>query len=51
MVVLPGRDPDLAADAATLGWPGSAGERRSGASLHWVAVDPIGDELVSRIRV
>jgi len=49
MVVLPDADLDLAADAATSAGFGSAGERCMAVSA-LVAVDPIGDELVSRIR-
>jgi malonate-semialdehyde dehydrogenase (acetylating) / methylmalonate-semialdehyde dehydrogenase len=48
MVVLPDADLDLAADAATSAGFGSAGERCMAVSAV-VAVDPIGDELVSRI--
>ncbi|CRK55934.1 Methylmalonate-semialdehyde dehydrogenase [Alloactinosynnema sp. L-07] len=49
MVVLPDSDLDLAADAAVSAGFGSAGERCMAVSVV-VAVDPIGDELVSRIR-
>jgi malonate-semialdehyde dehydrogenase (acetylating)/methylmalonate-semialdehyde dehydrogenase len=49
MVVLPDADLDLAADAATSAGFGSAGERCMAVSA-LVAVDPVGDELVSRIR-
>jgi malonate-semialdehyde dehydrogenase (acetylating) / methylmalonate-semialdehyde dehydrogenase len=49
MVVLPDADLDLAADAATSAGFGSAGERCMAISAV-VAVDPIGDELVSRIK-
>jgi malonate-semialdehyde dehydrogenase (acetylating)/methylmalonate-semialdehyde dehydrogenase len=49
MVVLPDADLDLAADAAVSAGFGSAGERCMAVSA-LVAVDPIGDELVSRIR-
>ncbi|HCT79523.1 MAG TPA: methylmalonate-semialdehyde dehydrogenase (CoA acylating) [Micromonosporaceae bacterium] len=48
MVVLPDADLDLAADAAVSAGFGSAGERCMAISMV-VAVDPIGDELVSRI--
>ena len=48
MVVLPDADLDLAADAATSAGFGSAGERCMAVSA-LVAVDPVGDELVSRI--
>src|SRR6202453_1147650 len=48
MVVLPDADLDLAADAAVSAGFGSAGGRRMGVP-RLVAVDPIGDELVSRI--
>ncbi len=48
MVVLPDADLDLAADAAVSAGFGSAGERCMAISVV-VAVDPIGDELVSRI--
>jgi malonate-semialdehyde dehydrogenase (acetylating)/methylmalonate-semialdehyde dehydrogenase len=48
MVVLPDADLDLAADAAVSAGFGSAGERCMAVSA-LVAVDPIGDELVSRI--
>ncbi|MGH9293186.1 MAG: CoA-acylating methylmalonate-semialdehyde dehydrogenase, partial [Acidimicrobiales bacterium] len=48
MVVLPDADLDLAADAAVSAGFGSAGERCMAVSVV-VAVDPIGDELVSRI--
>jgi malonate-semialdehyde dehydrogenase (acetylating)/methylmalonate-semialdehyde dehydrogenase len=49
MVVLPDSDLDLAADAAVSAGFGSAGERCMAVSVV-VAVDPVGDELVSRIR-
>jgi malonate-semialdehyde dehydrogenase (acetylating)/methylmalonate-semialdehyde dehydrogenase len=49
MVVLPDADLELAADAAVSAGFGSAGERCMAVSA-LVAVDPIGDELVSRIR-
>ncbi len=49
MVVLPDADPDLAADAATSAGFGSAGERCMAISA-LVAVDPVGDDLVARIR-
>jgi malonate-semialdehyde dehydrogenase (acetylating) / methylmalonate-semialdehyde dehydrogenase len=49
MVVLPDADLDLAADAALSAGFGSAGERCMAISA-LVAVEPIGDELVSRIR-
>ncbi len=48
MIVLPDADLDLAADAAVSAGFGSAGERCMAISAV-VAVDPIGDELVSRI--
>jgi malonate-semialdehyde dehydrogenase (acetylating) / methylmalonate-semialdehyde dehydrogenase len=48
MVVLPDADLDLAADAAVSSGFGSAGERCMAVSVV-VAVDPIGDDLVSRI--
>ena len=48
MVVLPDADLDLAADAAVSAGFGSAGERCMAISAV-VAVDPVGDELVSRI--
>jgi malonate-semialdehyde dehydrogenase (acetylating)/methylmalonate-semialdehyde dehydrogenase len=48
MVVLPDADLDLAADAAVSAGFGSAGERCMAVSAV-VAVDPVGDELVSRI--
>jgi malonate-semialdehyde dehydrogenase (acetylating)/methylmalonate-semialdehyde dehydrogenase len=48
MVVLPDADLDLAADAAVSAGFGSAGERCMAVSVV-VAVDPAGDELVSRI--
>ena len=48
MVVLPDADLDLAADAATSAGFGSAGERCMAVSA-LVAVDRVGDELVSRI--
>jgi malonate-semialdehyde dehydrogenase (acetylating)/methylmalonate-semialdehyde dehydrogenase len=49
MVVLPDADLDLAADAAVNAGFGSAGERCMAISA-LVAVEPIADELVSRIR-
>jgi len=49
MVVLPDADLDLAADAAVSAGFGSAGERCMAISV-LVAVDPIGDELVAKIR-
>ncbi|MGQ0837846.1 CoA-acylating methylmalonate-semialdehyde dehydrogenase [Actinokineospora sp.] len=49
MVVLPDSDLDLAADAAVSAGFGSAGERCMAVSVV-VAVDPIGDDLVARIR-
>ncbi|WBB68256.1 CoA-acylating methylmalonate-semialdehyde dehydrogenase [Micromonospora sp. WMMD812] len=49
MVVLPDADLDLAADAAVSAGFGSAGERCMAISVV-VAVDPIGDELVDKIR-
>jgi malonate-semialdehyde dehydrogenase (acetylating)/methylmalonate-semialdehyde dehydrogenase len=49
MVVLPDADLDLAADAAVSAGFGSAGERCMAVSA-LVAVDPIGDDLVARIR-
>jgi malonate-semialdehyde dehydrogenase (acetylating)/methylmalonate-semialdehyde dehydrogenase len=48
MVVLPDADLDLAADAAVNAGFGSAGERCMAISVV-VAVDPVGDELVSKI--
>lgn len=48
MVVLPDADLDAAADAAVSAGFGSAGERCMAVSVV-VAVDPIGDDLVSRI--
>jgi malonate-semialdehyde dehydrogenase (acetylating)/methylmalonate-semialdehyde dehydrogenase len=48
MLVLPDADLDLAADAAVSAGFGSAGERCMAISV-LVAVDPIGDELVSKI--
>jgi malonate-semialdehyde dehydrogenase (acetylating)/methylmalonate-semialdehyde dehydrogenase len=48
MVVLPDADLDLAADAAVSAGFGSAGERCMAISV-LVAVDPVGDELVSKI--
>jgi malonate-semialdehyde dehydrogenase (acetylating)/methylmalonate-semialdehyde dehydrogenase len=48
MVVLPDADLDLAADAAVSAGFGSAGERCMAISVV-VAVDPIGEDLVSRI--
>ncbi len=49
MLVLPDADLDLAADAAVNAGFGSAGERCMAISA-LVAVEPIADELVSRIR-
>src|SRR4051812_33353514 len=49
MVVLPDADLDLAADAAVSAGFGSAGERCMAVSVV-VAVDPVGDELVTKIR-
>jgi malonate-semialdehyde dehydrogenase (acetylating) / methylmalonate-semialdehyde dehydrogenase len=49
MVVLPDADLDLAADAAVSAGFGSAGERCMAISV-LVAIDPIGDELVAKIR-
>jgi malonate-semialdehyde dehydrogenase (acetylating) / methylmalonate-semialdehyde dehydrogenase len=49
MVVLPDADLDLAADAAVNAGFGSAGERCMAISA-LVAVEPIADELVSKIR-
>jgi malonate-semialdehyde dehydrogenase (acetylating)/methylmalonate-semialdehyde dehydrogenase len=49
MVVLPDADLDLAADAAVSAGFGSAGERCMAISVV-VAVDPVGDELVERVR-
>jgi malonate-semialdehyde dehydrogenase (acetylating) / methylmalonate-semialdehyde dehydrogenase len=48
MVVLPDADLDLAADAAVNAGFGSAGERCMAISVV-IAIDPIGDELVSKI--
>ncbi|RBM16034.1 methylmalonate-semialdehyde dehydrogenase (CoA acylating) [Prauserella sp. PE36] len=48
MVVLPDADLDLAADAAVSAGFGSAGERCMAVSVV-VAVEPVGDELVSKI--
>ncbi|GAA2786454.1 CoA-acylating methylmalonate-semialdehyde dehydrogenase [Saccharopolyspora taberi] len=48
MLVLPDADLDQAADAAVSAAYGSAGERCMAVSVV-VAVDPVGDELVSRI--
>jgi malonate-semialdehyde dehydrogenase (acetylating)/methylmalonate-semialdehyde dehydrogenase len=49
MLVLPDADLDLAADAAVSAAYGSAGERCMAISVA-VAVDPVGDDLVERIR-
>src|SRR3984957_7270841 len=49
MVVLPDADLDLAADAAVNAGFGSAGERCMAISA-LVAVDPVGDELVQKIK-
>jgi malonate-semialdehyde dehydrogenase (acetylating) / methylmalonate-semialdehyde dehydrogenase len=49
MVVLPDADIDLAADAAVSAGFGSAGERCMAISVV-AAVDPVGDELVEKIK-
>ncbi|MFI0354054.1 CoA-acylating methylmalonate-semialdehyde dehydrogenase [Actinomadura sp. 9N407] len=49
MVVLPDADLDLAADAAVSAGFGSAGERCMAISVV-VAVDPVGDELVGKVK-
>ena len=49
MLVLPDADLDLAADAAVGAGFGAAGERCMAVSV-LVAVDPVGDELVEKIR-
>ncbi len=49
MVVLPDADLDLAADAAVSAGYGSAGERCMAISA-LVAVDPVGDELIEKIK-
>ena len=49
MVVLPDADLDLAADAAVSAGFGSAGERCMAISVV-VAVDPVADELIERVR-
>jgi malonate-semialdehyde dehydrogenase (acetylating)/methylmalonate-semialdehyde dehydrogenase len=49
MVVLPDADLDLAADAAVSAGFGSAGERCMAISA-LVAVEPVGDELIEKIR-
>ncbi|WP_433326632.1 CoA-acylating methylmalonate-semialdehyde dehydrogenase [Spirillospora sp. CA-294931] len=49
MVVLPDADLDLAADAAVSAGFGSAGERCMAISVV-VAVDPVGDDLLDRVR-
>ncbi len=49
MIVLPDADLDLAADAAVNAGFGSAGERCMAISA-LVAVDPVGDELVAKIK-
>ncbi|MBN6543082.1 CoA-acylating methylmalonate-semialdehyde dehydrogenase, partial [Actinacidiphila bryophytorum] len=49
MLVLPDADLDLAADAAVNAGYGAAGERCMAVSV-LVAVDPVGDDLVERIR-
>src|SRR6202007_1104274 len=49
MVVLPDAAADLAADAAVSAGFGSAGERCMAISAV-VAVDPIGDELIAKIK-
>ncbi|GAB3984089.1 CoA-acylating methylmalonate-semialdehyde dehydrogenase [Actinoallomurus acanthiterrae] len=49
MIVLPDADLDLAADAAVSAGFGSAGERCMAISAV-VAVDPVGDELIAKIK-
>jgi malonate-semialdehyde dehydrogenase (acetylating)/methylmalonate-semialdehyde dehydrogenase len=49
MVVLPDADLDLAADAAVSAGFGSAGERCMAISVV-VAVDPVGDELLAKVK-
>ena len=49
MLVLPDADLDLAADAAVNAGFGAAGERCMAVSV-LVAVDPVGDELVAKIK-
>jgi malonate-semialdehyde dehydrogenase (acetylating)/methylmalonate-semialdehyde dehydrogenase len=49
MIVLPDADLDLAADAAVSAGFGSAGERCMAVSA-LVAVDPVGDELIAKIK-
>ena len=49
MVVLPDADLDLAADAAVNAGFGSAGERCMAISV-LVALDPVGDELVAKLK-
>ncbi|HMD91808.1 MAG TPA: CoA-acylating methylmalonate-semialdehyde dehydrogenase [Trebonia sp.] len=49
MIVLPDADLDLAADAAVSAGFGSAGERCMAISA-LVAVDPVGDELIAKIK-
>src|SRR4051794_30146136 len=49
MLVLPDADLDLAADAAVNAGFGAAGERCMAVSV-LVAVDPVGDDLVERIK-
>ncbi len=49
MLVLPDADLDLAADAAVSAGFGAAGERCMAVSV-LVAVDPVGDELVAKIK-
>ncbi|MGW5351676.1 CoA-acylating methylmalonate-semialdehyde dehydrogenase [Streptomyces sp. NPDC004031] len=49
MLVLPDADLDLAADAAVNAGYGAAGERCMAVSV-LVAVDPVGDELVARVK-
>ncbi|HEX2807033.1 MAG TPA: CoA-acylating methylmalonate-semialdehyde dehydrogenase [Kineosporiaceae bacterium] len=49
MIVLPDADLDLAADAAVNAGFGSAGERCMAISA-LIAVDPVGDELVGKIK-
>jgi malonate-semialdehyde dehydrogenase (acetylating)/methylmalonate-semialdehyde dehydrogenase len=49
MLVLPDADLDLAADAAVSAGFGSAGERCMAISVV-VAVDPVGDELMAKVR-
>src|SRR5581483_2679234 len=49
MLVLPDADLDLAADAAVNAGFGAAGERCMAVSVR-VAVDPVGDELIEKIK-